>query len=215
MAQQWVSVLDEDTKDAQGMTVKKYTAWGMPAAVFGNFGTLCGQAQAALIAAKDDETRTTVVNRRCRTAFDAMNGAARDMKKRYFLVPPLTEADIVSLGLKVHGGPSAPSGDPTAQVKVETYLIGRHELGLRIIFVSGDPDDPANKSFRIWYRVTAPGEAPPTDPEQLPKSFSTKRKNDRIEFGFADSGKTAHFAVQVENGGRKGPWGPIVSALIP
>jgi hypothetical protein len=49
----------------------------------------------------------------------------------------------------------------------------------------------------------------------LRKSFFTKRKKDVIEFGFGDSGKTAWFAVQVENGGRKGPWGPLVSALIP
>jgi hypothetical protein len=36
-----------------------------------------------------------------------------------------------------------------------------------------------------------------------------------IEFEYGDSGKTAYFAVQVENSGKKGPWGPMVSALIP
>jgi hypothetical protein len=36
-----------------------------------------------------------------------------------------------------------------------------------------------------------------------------------IEFDFGDSGKTAYLTVQVENGGRKGQWGPIVSAVIP
>jgi hypothetical protein len=36
-----------------------------------------------------------------------------------------------------------------------------------------------------------------------------------IEFGFGDSGKTAYFAVQIENEEKKGPWGPLVSALIP
>jgi hypothetical protein len=41
------------------------------------------------------------------------------------------------------------------------------------------------------------------------------RKKDVIEFDFEESGKTAYFAVQVENGGKKGPWGQIVSALIP
>jgi hypothetical protein len=30
-----------------------------------------------------------------------------------------------------------------------------------------------------------------------------------------DSGKTAYFAVQIENDGKKGVWGPMVSALIP
>jgi hypothetical protein len=41
------------------------------------------------------------------------------------------------------------------------------------------------------------------------------RKKDVIEFDYNYSGKTAYFAVQVENGGKKGPWGPMVSALIP
>jgi hypothetical protein len=38
------------------------------------------------------------------------------------------------------------------------------------------------------------------------KSFHTMRKKDMIEFGYSDSGKTACFAVQIENGGKKGDW---------
>jgi hypothetical protein len=46
----------------------------------------------------------------------------------------------------------------------------------------------------------------PEDPDDLRKSFYTKRKKGVIEFSFGDSGKTAWFAVQIENDGRKGPW---------
>ena len=101
------------------------------------------------------------------------------------------------------------------QVTLEFFLVGRHELGVRIIYVTGDPNDKANKGYRIWYTVAAPGEAIPASPEDLRKSFYTKRKKDVIDFDFGDSGKTAYFAVQVENEGKKGPWGPLVSALIP
>jgi hypothetical protein len=52
-------------------------------------------------------------------------------------------------------------------------------------------------------------------PEDLRKSFFTMRKKEMIEFDFGDSGKTAYFAVIVENGGKQGPAGPLVSALIP
>jgi hypothetical protein len=38
------------------------------------------------------------------------------------------------------------------------------------------------------------------------------RKKDVVEF---DSGKTAYFAVIVENGGKQGPARPMVSVLIP
>jgi hypothetical protein len=38
----------------------------------------------------------------------------RDIKRRYFLIPPLTEADIISLGLKPHDPHPTPSGQPAA-----------------------------------------------------------------------------------------------------
>jgi hypothetical protein len=88
-------------------------------------------------------------------------------------------------------------------------------LGVHIVYVAGDPNDKANKGYRIWYAVVAPGETPPVDPEQLTKSLFTKRKKDVIEFGYGDSGNTAYFAVQIENDGKKGTWGPLVNALIP
>jgi hypothetical protein len=36
-----------------------------------------------------------------------------------------------------------------------------------------------------------------------------------IKFDFGKSGKAVHFAVQIENEGWEGPWGPLISALIP
>ena len=92
---------------------------------------------------------------------------------------------------------------------------GRHELGVNIVYVRGDPKDKVNKGFRIWYRVLASGEAAPADPEELTKSFYTKRKKDAIEFAYNDSGKVVYFAIQIENEDKKGPWGPLVSAIIP
>jgi hypothetical protein len=40
----------------------------------------------------------------------------RYFKRRYFLSPPLLDADLVSLGLKPHDPHPTPSGPPTAQV---------------------------------------------------------------------------------------------------
>ncbi|MDR1024684.1 MAG: hypothetical protein LBL56_03080, partial [Treponema sp.] len=127
----------------------------------------------------------------------------------------LLPSSFVSLGLRPRDEHPSPSSAPTAQVRVETYLVGRHELGIRIVYVTGSPDDKANKGYRIWYSVVAPGETPPSNPEELRKSFFTKRRKDLIEFEFGDSGSTVYFAVQVENDGKKGPWGPMVQALIP
>jgi hypothetical protein len=186
-----------------------------PPAVITDFTALTGAADTALSAAKNETTRTPVVTARCREAFTAMTDKMRDIKRRYFLSPPLTEADLAALGLKKHDPTQTPSGEPAAQVTIETFLVGRHELGVKMVYVTGSPNDPANKGYRIWYSVIAPGETPPSEPEELRKSFYTTRKKDVIEFDYGDSGKTAYFAVQVENGGKKGPWGPMVSALIP
>jgi hypothetical protein len=204
MAKEWVGIL----------TVKA-EAWGIPAAEITALTGLSNAADAALTEAKNEATRTPVATAQCKTAFDGMIGKMRDLKKRYFYVPPLSEADLVSLGLKPHDPRPTPTHTPTAHVTVETFLSGRHELGIKILYVDGDPNDPANKGFRVWYSVTAPGETPPADPDELRKSFFTKRKKDVIEFEYGDSGRTAYFAVQIENEGKKGGWGPMISALIP
>jgi hypothetical protein len=193
----------------------KKTAWGIPDSALTELAVRRQDAEAALNAVENENSRTSVVNARCKEAFAALTGYMRDFKRRYFLSPPLTDADFVSLGLKPYDRHPSPSRAPTAQVQVETYLVGRHELGVRIIFLTGSPEDPANKSFRIWYSVIAPGEPPPSHPRELREWFFTHRRKDLIGFAFEDSGKRVYFAVQVENGNKKGPWGPMVSALIP
>jgi hypothetical protein len=201
----WISIMSDAAVRA---------AWNIPAEQFQELGALYAAAQALLQQAQSSE-RTPVITEQCREAFEALEAKARFFKGHYFLVPPLTNANLVDLGLRPHSTHPVPTGDPKAQAAVETYLTGRHELGLRIVFVSGDPADRANEGFRIWYQVVPPGGDPITVPEGLHQSFFTRRKKDVIVFDFADSGKTVYISVQVENGGKKGPWGPIVSSVIP
>jgi hypothetical protein len=204
MAKNWIAVM-----------TSRATPWGIPGAVLTQTNSLIQTAETAQVKAQNEETRTPVATAECKEAFNALVEKMRDIKRRYFLTPPLQDSDYIALGLKPRDTTPTASGTPTAQVTIESCLLGRHELGVKIIYVTGNPADPANKGFRIWYTVAAPGETPPANPDELRKSFYTKRKKDVIEFEFGDSGKTAYFAVQIENEGRKGPWGPLVSALIP
>jgi hypothetical protein len=73
----------------------------------------------------------------CKEAFDALVEKMRGMKHCYFLYPPLAGSDYADLGLKPHDTTQMPSGVPTAQTTVETYLIGRHKLGMKIIYLTG------------------------------------------------------------------------------
>jgi hypothetical protein len=204
MAKEWTAVLGG-----------KFSTWEIPPDVITDINVLTQAAQSALETAQTESTRTPVTTARCKDAFDALIDKMRDIKRRYFLEPPLTDADIISLGLKPHDSTHTPSGAPSAQVRVETYLAGRHELGIKIVYVNGDEHDPANKGYRIWYGAFEHGEPPPATPDALHKSVFTRRKKDMIVFDFDDSGKSAYFAVQIENDGKKGPWGPMEFAIIP
>jgi hypothetical protein len=204
MAKNWVVIL-----------TAKGVEWRIPSADIQDLGTQTGEADSVLAAAQSDVTRTPVVNAHCREVFGRMEARMRDIKKRYFYDPPLVDADFVALGIKIPDSTYSPTGVPTAQVMVETFLVGPHELGIRIVYVTGSPEDRENKSYRVFYLVLEHGETPPTQPSETWKSFSTKRRKDLVEFGYGDSGKTVYFAVQVENGSKKGPFGPMVSAVIP
>jgi hypothetical protein len=187
MADDWIAVC-----------TPKQAVWSILAAALAELAARRAAARAALETAKNETTRTPVANAQCKEAFDALIACMRDFKKRYFLTPPLLDSDLISLGLKPRDTHPTPSRAPTAQVMVETFLVGRHELGVRIVYVTGSPDDPANKGYRIWYSVIAPGETPPASPNELRRSFYTQRRKDLIEFEFGDSSKTVYFAVQIE-----------------
>ncbi|MDR1898884.1 MAG: hypothetical protein LBQ55_02640 [Treponema sp.] len=145
--------------------------------------------------------RTATITAECQAAFNTMTDTMKDFKRRFFSCPRLTEANLTSLGIRPRKL-AVPTGDPTSQVTIKAVPAGRHELNIEIIYLTGSSDDGANKGCRIWYSAVAPGEKPLVKPEELRESFYTRRK-------------TVYMVVQVKNEGRKGPWGPLVQALIP
>jgi hypothetical protein len=206
MCRNWINIMS---------TAEVRTAWGIPADQFQELGTLYGAAQALLQKAQDEDTRTHVITVECQAAFKVLEAKMRYFRDRFFKLPPLSKGDWAALGFREKDPHPTPTGTPTAEVTAEPFLVGHHELGVRLVYVSGSPNDKANKGCRIWYKVVPPGGEPVTDPKDLTESFSTRRLKDVIQFDYTDSGKTAYIAVQVENGKKKGPWGPIVSAVIP
>jgi hypothetical protein len=97
--------------------------------VLTDLDTLIAAAEAALSAAQNETIRTPVATAQRKTAFDALTAKMRDIKRRYFLAPPLDDPAFIALGLKIHDSTPTHSGSPTGQVTVETFLVGRHELG--------------------------------------------------------------------------------------
>ncbi|MDR2515756.1 MAG: hypothetical protein LBC88_00050, partial [Spirochaetaceae bacterium] len=89
MVKDWISVVEG-----------KAAAWLVPAAALTGLGGFKEEAETALDTARNETTRTPVATARCREAFEALAAGMRDFKRRYFLEPPLSDADLVSLGLK-------------------------------------------------------------------------------------------------------------------
>jgi hypothetical protein len=184
-----------------------------------------------ILAKAQSSARTPVITVECREAFNALTSKMRFFKGHYFLVPPLTEADLASLGLSPRA-PSSPVPDPVSQAEADITRPGVHLLELRLRQVSGSPPDPhrADHGFRIYWGVLPQGGAAveaalgakrelvkaPVSGKELPHSLFTRRKKELFDFDQEDSGKTVYFCVRYENAkGRPGPWGPLFSAVIP
>jgi hypothetical protein len=223
MAKVWLDVL-----------AIKGAGWGVTEAAITNFATDYTVARAALIKAMSAE-RNKVTTAECKTAFEAMVADMRDIKKRWFIKPPLTDADFASLLLDPPDGVRTSVGTPKAVAEADVSRPSVHVLELFIKAVAGSPVDPpgTDAGFRIHYGVMPSGGASPdaamsfrrelaavpVGGRDLPHSTFTRRHSIRFDFDEADSGKRAYFCIRIENdkGGDEGtgPWGPLFSAIIP
>jgi hypothetical protein len=211
----WDTVLNEPFYQENRGSGTKAEAWGIPQKDVEELKSLGVNAARVLALAQSKKTRTDVVNEQVKTVFAALEEKMRAIKRKYFFVPPLANADLVALGLKVPVKHASRSGEPAGIVAIEIRGRGLHKFKLRFVLVEGDPNDPPNCARRLWYKVVAPGEKPPENPEELTKSVPVNRKYEDLDLDYGDSGKMIYMAVQLEKGKKKGPWGPMISAVIP
>jgi hypothetical protein len=207
------------------MTADIRTAWGIPTAEFTELGTLFGAAQTLLQKAEDADERTRVITVECQAAFKALEAKMRFFRDRYFKLPPLTEGDWAALGFRRKDPRPTPIPVPRNQVEADLTFPGIHLVELRKIRpVSGTaPDARSDYGVRIYYGLSGPsGETykfrvtgEPRGGKDLPYSVFTKRKKERFDFD-GESGNTVYFCLRYENSkGEAGPFGPILSAVIP
>jgi hypothetical protein len=219
------------SKNWQTILTAKATAWNVPTTEVTALKTLTTAAETAFALAQSS-SRTVVVTAQCKAAFAALTKKMRFFKSRYFVSPPLIDADFISLGLKPHDAKPTPIPPPVAQAEADVSYPAAHTLELHLRPVTGVPPDPhhSDYGFRVYFGLLPPGGASveaatgprrelmkaPVSGDELPHSHFTRRKRERLDFAQEESGKTIHFCVRYENAkGEPGPWGPIFSAVIP
>ncbi|MDR0502789.1 MAG: hypothetical protein LBH16_05645 [Treponema sp.] len=207
------------------------TAWNVPADMSTKLTQLFNKASEALELAQTAE-RNMVANQMVRTAFGDLTDHMRDLRRRHFFMPPLTEADWVSLGMRLPDTIPTNIGPPTSVVAAEITYPHKNALSLFITPIDGHRyDERADWGFRIYFGVLPPNpdgvteemmierqylRRVPQNPEELTASHFTRRKRDLIEFPYDNSGKQCFICVRYENSkGDKGPWGPMASSFIP
>jgi hypothetical protein len=209
--------------------------WGIPQPDVADLNNLTGEATTALTQAQSSN-RTPVITAECKAAFDALIAKMRYIKSHYFLTPPLTEADLVSLELKPKDTTHTPVPAPVNQPGIEITKWAPHTLGFRRFTATDLGGGESDYGIRVYYALVEIGvvattekpsatrltadvyiiSAPPQTPADLPNSFFTRRYNDLLELPPEASGKSCYLAARFENSkGQSGPWGTIIQAIIP
>jgi hypothetical protein len=205
--------------------------WQIPQAKVGELTDFISDCDDAL---EEGITRGRLpeVNAKIASRFKDLSDFLRDLKRRYIFVPPLTEFNLVALGLKPPDTTPTPIGPPTSQVSAEISYPGKSLHRLQIVPTAGGAyDERSDYGFKIFWGYLPPGGAtteqalsdrhylvgPPETPEQLASgNMFTRRKRDMIEHPYDTSGMTCFYCIRYENPtGGKGPWGPMFSAVIP
>jgi hypothetical protein len=215
MAENWREVLS-------GMPA----SWGIPQAEVTTFLTLTSAARAALTLATSSE-KTVVVTERCKAAFKALIAKMRFFKKHYFLVPPLTEADMAALGLRVSVPHHTPKPKPEDHVAF-SLSVDAQDHGVRADYQIAGSEHHSKRPYHgaeVYYWVL-PLDAPAPVAADHPGARSEIDTATPWVKSFlgADIGKRLYVMMRWENASvgkksanpenSKGPWSVIQSVVI-
>ncbi len=179
-------------------------------------------AQTDFVAKMSDNVTAQQAAQSARQAKDAsrdtLESAIRQLVRRLQASSAVDDTERAALGITI------PDRIPTAAGGIDTRPIGmvdtsqrlRHEIRF------SDEATPTSRAkpqgvmgCEIWVKVTATGEAPPADPDELSFVAMDTASPYIVEYDGANGGKTAHYMLRwVKTGGEKGPWSETISATI-
>jgi hypothetical protein len=225
MAQHWLKALEN-----------KAAAWHIPPDEVTALAELIASATQCLqIVLSSDRTATTTAQ--CKMAFHALIVKMRFLKGHFFLSPPLSNTDYVTLDLKPHKSRPTIIPVPVNQPGIEIIKWAPHILELRYFTAAKLDDGEGDYGIRVYYGLVRPSapaviagnisahliadgvyelSAPPMIAAELPSSFFTRRMKYILVLPLEASGLTCYLAARFENSkGNQGPWGTMIHALVP
>ena len=218
MARKWIKTLNEKGK-----------AWEITKKEIDQLTELSEKAEELFRQVQSAE-RTMGITALCTESFQELTKFMRELKRCRLTIPPLSLSDLPLLGLRPNDKIPTPIPVPKGQATSTVTYHGPHLLRVSITPVEGTLFESGRKyGFRIHYGILLPGGAeaehqghyryltkPPKTGDELPLSKFTRRRFTMMDFSAEDSGKTVFFCICLENpSGDRGPWGPIVTAVIP
>jgi hypothetical protein len=203
MAKRWIEVL-----------LVKYTAWRIPEEVVLKLGELTAEAE-ALQNRADSPDGTKGDAARARTAFHELVAHMRDIRRRFFFIPPLTEGDFADLGLQPPDTIRTPHIDVPETVDFVIHLSKIREL-LVDFWIQGEAHKAKPHGYDGAVIIWGIQDTPPDQPTDLPYHTMASRTPHTLIFDEAQRGKTVQIALAWQNErGTTGQYSEYKSAVIP
>ena len=203
MARRWMELLPG-----------KKEAWRIPEGMVEKLAELTDDADYARARANSPEG-TKGGAARARAAFHELAAHMRDIRRRVFFIPPLTEADFADLGLQPPDNVRTPHIDVPEMVDFLIHLSNIRELVVDF-WVQGEAGKAKPHGYDGAVIIWGIRDAPPEKPQDLPNHTMASRTPHTLKFNEADRGKTAWISAAWQNErGIEGAYSEYKSAIIP
>jgi hypothetical protein len=203
MAKRWTEVL-----------LAKFTEWRIPEEMVLKLGELTAEAEAL-----QDRANSPVGTKgdaaRARTAFAELAAHMRDIRRRSFFMPPLTEGDFADLGLQAPDNIRTPHIDVSEMVDFVIHLRGIREL-IVDFWIQGETHKAKPHGYDGAVIIWGIRGTPPENPAELLNHTMASRTPHTLTFDEGDRGKTVQIALAWQNErGIIGAWSEYKSAVVP
>jgi len=203
MAKRWLDILPV-----------KEQAWRIPEGMIDLLAELTGEAITMQERSNSPEG-TKGDAARMRTAFAELVAHMRDIRRRVFFMPPLTEGDFADLGLQPPDTIRTPHIDVPEMVDFVIHLSNIRELVVDF-WIQGQAHKAKPHGYDGAVIIWDIRDTPPENPTDLANHTMASRTPHTLTFDEAQRGKTVQIALAWQNErGTTGQWSEYKSAVIP